>query len=153
MRLRPSAACLSAACLLAACATIPPTPGEEADCITIIAASDGSQVYKNGERVLGDDLVEATEESRQATWLASRARAHEWYSIGSFVVGGVLLAPGIGLIAGGAADKSTSDGVAGAVLAAGGLGGIIAGVLLRTKSIHESGQAVTTYNEERHHCR
>lgn len=136
------------------CATIPSTPGDEVDCITVInAPRDASQIYRHGERVLGDDLVAATDDSPAATELASRSRAHEWSSIASFVLGGVLLVPGIGLIADGAHEDSASKAATGAVLTVAGVGGIVAGAVLRARARREAGNAVALYNEERHHCR
>jgi hypothetical protein len=134
------------------CATIPDAERYHEGCITIVNSSDGVQLYRNGHRVLGDDLEDATEASPAARTLAFRAKLHHGFGLGSLVLGGVMFAPGLGLVAYGGARQEAGAGAAGAVLTLTGIGGIVAGALLMTRARNEAGRAIDVYNEERHYC-
>jgi hypothetical protein len=47
----------------------------------------------------------------------------------------------------------SSSGATGAVLSLSGLGGVVAGAILLTRSRKEAGRAIDIYNEERNYCR
>jgi hypothetical protein len=82
-----------------------------------------------------------------------RSKSHRWFGLGSLVLGSVMLAPGLGLVAYAGAQHQGGAGGAGAVLTLSGLGGVVAGALLLTRSRHEAGRAIDIYNEERNYCR
>src|SRR5437868_7147148 len=80
------------------CAAVPASERYQSGCITVVATRDGSELYRNGRRVLDDDLEDATEESFAARTLAVRSKSHRWFGLGSLVLGSVMLAPGLGLV-------------------------------------------------------
>jgi hypothetical protein len=141
---------LAMAALLTGCATVPPS---QSGCITVVNTREGSEIYRNGHRVLDDSLEDATEESFAAHALAVRAKSHRWFGLGSLVLGSIMFAPGLGLIGYGAGKQESGAAATGAVLTLSGIGGLIAGVILMGRARTEAGRAVDIYNEERNYCR
>jgi hypothetical protein len=135
------------------CGTVAAPGRFSTGCITVVTTRDTTELYRNGKRVLDDDLEAATEESPAAHTLAVRAKSHRWFAVGSFVLGSAMLAPGLGLTIYGAAEKQAGAGATGAVLTLTGLGGVIAGTLLLERARAEAGQAIEVYDQERGNCR
>jgi hypothetical protein len=144
---------LLACAVSAGCSALPPAERHAEGCLTVAAGSDGLELRHDNHRVLDDDLVAATAESPAAHELAVKSRVHRWVGFGTLVLGGILFAPGIGLIAAGGARRDASQGASGAVLTVGGVGGIAAGIVLVGKGRDEAGRAIEGYNQERNWCK
>jgi hypothetical protein len=110
------------------------------------SAPDDGWVVRGGRRVPDDDLVAATADVDQSADLAWHAERDKRAGIGAFLVGGLLLAPGVGLIGYGV-DKSQpgSAGVGGALTAVG-VAGIVTGVVYLSRADNERDRAIASYN-------
>ena len=144
--------CVATAAVLAGCApTLDPDLRRDDLCLYDVgrphAVGSDYQVYKAHQRVPGDDLIAATADVNDARMLASKAELDDWIGLGSLVLGPVLFLPGVGLLGYGIAKGQDGSIAGGAILAATGLTGIIAGAILYQRAGREREHAIDVYNQ------
>jgi hypothetical protein len=145
--------------VMSGCATARPryTSSEPAgrhclvDRIDVVSGNAGSldeTLYLQGRRVPDNDVVAATALDERANVLAERAVQHHRLGIGGLLLGGVLLAPGAGLIGFGVDhDQHAALGIGGALTATG-AGVLLASMILVERGGVERQRAIVAYDQD-----
>ena len=125
-------------------------------CIRIGAESDHPSdihLYKAGQPVPGDNLINATADDPEAQALAKRSRQHALAAIVLGAVGVAFTVVGVSITADGSrGDGATELGI-GIPFAAVGVGSLIAAGIEMKKSSNRGQRAVSLYDEHHPACR
>ncbi len=147
--------------IMAGCATTTPPPAQpvavERPCLTSVTVGQGyrrssgygstSWLVRDG-KPLPDDPAAAMADDGAAADLATRAEHDKRTGIGAFLLGGVLLAPGVGLIGYGVDQSQTGSKAVGGTLTALAVGGLVTGAIFISRAETERRRAFEVYNAD-----
>jgi hypothetical protein len=146
-------ALILAVCLQAGCAM---SEIRSSGCIRMGAEAaypSDIHLYKAGQQVPGDSLVNATDDDPEAQKLARLSRKHALASIALGAVGVVLTVVGVAVTADGGHGQSNAEIAVGAPLAGVGVGALIAAGVEMKKSANRGESAVELYDAHHPACR
>lgn len=113
------------------------------------ADEHGWAVYRGGHRVPGDELTRATADDPAVRDEIADAERLEKIAMGTALAGGVVFAPGIGLLGAGLDRNDTALTTSGAVLTAAGVATLAAGIGLWAHASERRERALVAYDRER----
>jgi hypothetical protein len=142
-----------ALCLQAGCAM---SEIRSSGCIRVGAESDHPSdihLYKAGQPVPGDNLINATADDPEAQQLARLARKHALASLALGAIGVVFTIIGVSVTADGGHGQSNTELAVGVPLAAVGVGALVAAGVEMKKSANRGESSVELYDQHHAACR